>query len=95
MHSGNFKKLGILFLIFILVLSSCHTKKHSASPSFVILAINDVYRIEGLDQGNVGGLARVRALRNQLESEGKKFCYCTPEISFIHLFQAELIMENQ
>ena len=72
MHSGNFKKLGILFLIFILVLSSCHTKKHSASPSFVILAINDVYRIEGLDQGNVGGLARVRALRNQLESEGKK-----------------------
>ena len=72
MHSVNFKKLGILFLIFILVLSSCHTKKHSASPSFVILAINDVYRIEGLDQGNVGGLARVRALRNQLESEGKK-----------------------
>lgn len=29
----------------------------------VLLAINDVYRIEGLQEGTIGGLARVRALR--------------------------------
>lgn len=34
---------------------------------FTILAINDVYRIEGTDGGLAGGLARVRSLRRQLE----------------------------
>lgn len=37
--------------------------------SFTILAINDVYRIEGVDGGVDGGLARVRALRTELEAE--------------------------
>lgn len=32
-----------------------------------LLAINDVYRIEGVDGGAEGGLARVRALRAELE----------------------------
>ena len=31
--------------------------------------INDVYRIEGVDGGKAGGLARVRALRGELERE--------------------------
>jgi 2',3'-cyclic-nucleotide 2'-phosphodiesterase (5'-nucleotidase family) len=35
----------------------------------VILAINDVYRIEGVEGGRVGGIPRVRALRQQLEHE--------------------------
>jgi 2',3'-cyclic-nucleotide 2'-phosphodiesterase (5'-nucleotidase family) len=35
----------------------------------VILAINDVYRIEGLEQGALGGLARVRTLRKELERD--------------------------
>jgi 2',3'-cyclic-nucleotide 2'-phosphodiesterase (5'-nucleotidase family) len=34
-----------------------------------ILSINDVYRIEGLNEGAIGGLARVRALRAKLERE--------------------------
>lgn len=34
-----------------------------------ILAINDVYRINGLYEGTVGGPARVRALRKKLEEE--------------------------
>lgn len=38
---------------------------------FTILQINDVYKIEGLQGGQVGGLARVRTLRKQLESEGR------------------------
>jgi 2',3'-cyclic-nucleotide 2'-phosphodiesterase (5'-nucleotidase family) len=36
---------------------------------FVILAINDVYRIEGVDAGQRGGLARVRSLRTELEQQ--------------------------
>ncbi|HXT19627.1 MAG TPA: bifunctional metallophosphatase/5'-nucleotidase [Thermoanaerobaculia bacterium] len=35
----------------------------------VILAINDVYRIEGVERGTVGGIARLRTLRQQLERE--------------------------
>ena len=35
----------------------------------VLLAINDVYRIEGVDVGTVGSLARVRTLREKLERE--------------------------
>lgn len=33
----------------------------------VIIGINDVYRIEGLDNSSAGGMARVRALRAKLE----------------------------
>ncbi|HRC84370.1 MAG TPA: 5'-nucleotidase C-terminal domain-containing protein [Thermoanaerobaculia bacterium] len=33
----------------------------------LLLSINDVYRIEGLESGSVGGLARVRSLRRELE----------------------------
>lgn len=45
---------------------------HAAGPggrSVVILAVNDVYRIEGLDGGTAGGLARLRTVRAQLERE--------------------------
>jgi len=37
---------------------------------FKILQINDVYKIEGLENGQSGGMARVRTLRKQLESDG-------------------------
>lgn len=37
---------------------------------FKILQINDVYKIEGLEGGQVGGMARVRTLRKLLESDG-------------------------
>jgi 2',3'-cyclic-nucleotide 2'-phosphodiesterase (5'-nucleotidase family) len=37
------------------------------SESVTILAVNDVYRIEGLDGGKTGGLARLRTIRAQLE----------------------------
>jgi 2',3'-cyclic-nucleotide 2'-phosphodiesterase (5'-nucleotidase family) len=40
-----------------------------ASAAFTILQINDTYKIEGLEAGRVGGMARVRALRHQMESE--------------------------
>jgi 5'-nucleotidase / UDP-sugar diphosphatase len=35
----------------------------------MIIGINDVYRIEGLERGSKGGLARVRALRAEIERD--------------------------
>ena len=43
----------------------------SAGVRFTILQINDVYKIEGLLGGRLGGLARVRTLRKRLEAEGR------------------------
>ena len=43
----------------------------------VLLAINDVYRIEGVENGAAGGLARVRALRAELAREH-------PDLLFLH-----------
>lgn len=37
---------------------------------FRILQINDVYKIEGLQGGELGGMARIRTLREQLEADG-------------------------
>src|SRR5256885_14794232 len=42
----------------------------AADKHFRILQINDVYKIEGLENGAIGGLARVRTLRKQLEADG-------------------------
>ncbi len=42
----------------------------NAGRGFTIVAVNDVYRIEGVDDGTTGGLARLRALRTELEQEG-------------------------
>ena len=39
------------------------------SRSTLVMAINDVYRIAGLEEGEDGGLARVRTLRRELERE--------------------------
>lgn len=41
----------------------------SAARSFTILAVNDVYRIEGVDGGTAGGLARLRGLRAEFERQ--------------------------
>lgn len=38
---------------------------------FSILQVNDSYKIEGLENGRVGGFARLRTLRHQLEARGE------------------------
>ncbi len=43
----------------------------------VILSINDVYRIGGINSGRQGGMARVRALRAKLENSA-------PDLLFLH-----------
>ncbi len=49
-----------------------HQALPASAPGFTILAINDVYRIEGVEGGAEGGLARVRTLRRQLEKSGEE-----------------------
>jgi 5'-nucleotidase len=39
---------------------------------FTILQLNDVYKVEGLEHCQVGGLGRVRTIRKQLEAEGRE-----------------------
>ncbi|MCF6318684.1 MAG: bifunctional metallophosphatase/5'-nucleotidase [Proteobacteria bacterium] len=51
-------------------MSACNQKKPASTHSFKLLAINDVYRAEGLDNGTIGGLARVKTLREKLLAEG-------------------------
>ncbi|HET8796380.1 MAG TPA: bifunctional UDP-sugar hydrolase/5'-nucleotidase [Thermoanaerobaculia bacterium] len=46
------------------------TRTADGPAHFRILQINDVYKIEGLEGGKSGGLARVRTLRKHLESDG-------------------------
>src|SRR6185436_11328452 len=58
----------ILHSAFIL-LAACATAP-PAPTRFKILQLNDVYKIEGLEGGQSGGLARVRTLRKHLESDG-------------------------
>ena len=65
-------------LVLALVLGACAspgTRMQQASGTApgtrtaVLMAINDVYRIEGLEDGRVAGLARVRSLRKELERD--------------------------
>ena len=62
-------------LILALALGACAspgTRAPQAAPgtrTAVLMAVNDVYRIEGLEEGRVAGLARVRSLRRELEKD--------------------------
>jgi 5'-nucleotidase len=66
-------------VIMALLLLSCGSpaavqeKGGTAAPElcFTILQVNDVYKIEGLEGGGVGGIARLRTLRKRLETEGR------------------------
>lgn len=50
-------------------ISAAESSESSAQGTFTILHVNDVYRIEGVDEGANGGLARLRTLRAELEDE--------------------------
>ncbi len=65
-------------LILALALGACASpgarapqpaKAAPGTRTAVLMAINDVYRIEGLEEGRVAGLARVRTLRKELEKD--------------------------
>lgn len=50
-----------------LLLASCRLSPEAQERSFLVMAVNDVYRLEGVDDGRVGGLPRLRALRRERE----------------------------
>ena len=73
--------LGFLFLTLILftlqAISTFSFDHDHMEREVVVLAINDVYRIEGVEDGQRGGLSLVRALRKELEQQN-------PDLLFLH-----------
>ena len=61
----------MVLLFCTLAMISCTTTTKT-QPGLTIVGINDVYRIEGVDEGANGGLARVRSLRVELEKANQK-----------------------
>ena len=73
-----FTLLSLLAVLFLL--SSCShpgAGKPAADKELTVLLINDVYRINGVEGGSAGGLARVRTLRKELQQED-------PEVLLVH-----------
>ncbi len=66
-----------LFLVVALALPMVVLAHSQSMREVVVLAVNDVYRIEGIGGGPVGGLELVRALRQQLEKDH-------PDLLFLH-----------
>lgn len=58
-------------LLFFTTSCSTHSYTSKSNDGLTILQMNDVYKIEGLEAGSVGGLARLRTLRQYLEAEGR------------------------
>ena len=55
--------------LLVLSLAPAHAQTQAQAREFMLLSINDVYRVEGLDAGGRGGPARVRTLRRELERQ--------------------------
>ena len=56
----------VLSIVISLVIPVFAFAQDTSEREVMVLAINDVYRIEGVEGGQRGGLARVRTLRRQL-----------------------------
>ncbi|MEX0829372.1 MAG: bifunctional UDP-sugar hydrolase/5'-nucleotidase [Nitrospirales bacterium] len=66
------------FLFFVFLLSpTLVLAQEPLEREVVVLAMNDVYRIEGVEGGQRGGMGLVRALRRQLEQQN-------PDLLFLH-----------
>ncbi len=46
------------------------SKTHEQSGRAVVLAMNDIYRINGIKRGAEGGIPRIRTVRKELEAQG-------------------------
>ncbi len=71
------KTLGLAMAILFLTGSIDSSAFARSKGKAVLLTINDVYRIDGINDGRDGGLARVRALRAELEQT-------TPDLLFLY-----------
>lgn len=70
-HTRTFS--GFIFALLAVLLVACNGRPAGVSSeaprSVTLMLINDIYRINGIDGGADGGLARVRTLRRQLEQK--------------------------
>ena len=70
---------GLILPALILLAAGCAsvgpgegtTRPGASERGFTVLSVNDVYRIEGVDGGTQGSLARLRSLRRDLEAQGE------------------------
>ena len=62
--------IAVYYVLLVTFVGCATTPPQAPSSRFKILQINDVYKIEGLEGGQSGGLARLRTLRRHLESDG-------------------------
>jgi len=67
----------ILFIFTSLVVPILACAQEQTEREVVVLAINDVYRIEGVEGGQRGGMGLVRTLRRQLEIQN-------PDLLLLH-----------
>lgn len=74
---GTVTRLLFAALALCASLTVQHSAKAQPRHKAVILSINDVYRIEGINDGKDGGMPRVRSLRAELEKT-------TPDLLFLH-----------
>lgn len=68
------KRICLVLLLSLAACASPGTRTPADAPApgerrAVILHVNDVYRIEGVEDGQVGGLARLRTLRKEMEEK--------------------------
>ncbi|WDE01656.1 bifunctional metallophosphatase/5'-nucleotidase [Thalassomonas actiniarum] len=73
--------LKLTLLASVLTLGACSTltgentgsqnRAEQQKRQFTILAVNDIYNIEGTDAGKSGGMARLRTLREQLSTDNE------------------------
>lgn len=69
--SNKFIIIALILFSPVLLASTLFSKeKTTTEPTrqLTVMAINDIYNIEGVDAQSAGGMARVRALREQLSS---------------------------
>lgn len=60
------RRFAALAVLALLMAACAQAPRSGQQGTVTILMLNDVYRIEGLDGGQVGGLARFRTLRGEL-----------------------------
>ena len=73
--SPSLRHLAPFALLLSTLLGCCETEPDTRTVT--ILAMNDVYRIDAVDGGTRGGMARLRTLRMELEKEA-------PELLLLH-----------
>ncbi len=66
------RRLVARAVVALALLAGAVAAQPAAPPAgLTILQVNDTYKIEGLEAGRVGGLARLRTLRETVEAEGR------------------------